>query len=321
MSDRDPNPNNFTQEELERLRRRAPQASYWLRITNTHPFIHSPGANQLAQQGSQSASTSDASASTPSQTSSQSAAQSPSPSQSSDTVPFPPSTQPRPSRPQPCTPTPPSTQLHTVPPPQYASQGTPGLCPPPFQSQPNQYAPMPTYPPLYNHPGPPPLHPFQHTRNTPLPYYSQLLASPLNAFPYGHYNPQVPVAPTPLGPLPAHPQPPPVIDNTLITVSFLQPNSTRTQMQVPASISFTDFLACLCHPMRLNVPPDEARLGYKHSGDRVRDPVNELPNEQAWQVAVERTLVGMRRARTHQVVLEIHNLAEVLPTQWQHGTD
>ena len=58
----------------------------------------------------------------------------------------------------------------------------------------------------------------------------------------------------------------------------------------------------------MDLIPANAVLGYKFSGDRVSDSPNQLANVEDHVQAMARAVEKIRHARTHEVILEIHNL-------------
>jgi hypothetical protein len=87
-------------------------------------------------------------------------------------------------------------------------------------------------------------------------------------------------------------------------------NVSRVQMRLPLDITFEDFFLRVCAKMDLD--PSEAQLGYKFNTDRARDDPNQLSNELQLREAMEQGERLLIRARTHEVILEIHNLVSVL---------
>ncbi|KIK24105.1 hypothetical protein PISMIDRAFT_99261, partial [Pisolithus microcarpus 441] len=81
---------------------------------------------------------------------------------------------------------------------------------------------------------------------------------------------------------------------------------SRVQIRVPLDISFEDFFSRVCAKMDLDLA--DAELGYKYHNDRVRDAPHLLSDAQQLHEALERGSLLMQRARSRQVVLEIHNL-------------
>lgn len=101
-------------------------------------------------------------------------------------------------------------------------------------------------------------------------------------------------------------------NNNQITVSIPQ-NTTvvggvvsRTTLRLPTDLTFADFYSRVC--ARMDLDPQSARIGYKLSGDRVRDASNQLFNAVDYRLAVEKVLEKARRARHRDVVLELFNL-------------
>ncbi|KAJ8582876.1 hypothetical protein M405DRAFT_846184 [Rhizopogon salebrosus TDB-379] len=83
-------------------------------------------------------------------------------------------------------------------------------------------------------------------------------------------------------------------------------NVSRVQMRLPLDITFEDFFSRVCAKMDLD--PSGAQLGYKFSTDRVRDDPNQLSSELQLREAMERGERLLNRARTREIILEIHNL-------------
>ena len=80
----------------------------------------------------------------------------------------------------------------------------------------------------------------------------------------------------------------------------------RVNLRLPTDIPFADFFNRVC--ARMDLDPLDAKLGYKYGSDRVRDPPNQLSNEEELRVAMEKGRNKLRLARTQEVILEIHNL-------------
>lgn len=81
---------------------------------------------------------------------------------------------------------------------------------------------------------------------------------------------------------------------------------TRAQLRLPTSLSFADFYSRVC--ARMDLDPLTARIGYKISGDRVRDDPNQLSNVDDYRFAVQKVVDKASRARSRAVVLELFNL-------------
>jgi hypothetical protein len=81
---------------------------------------------------------------------------------------------------------------------------------------------------------------------------------------------------------------------------------TRVIVRLPTNIIFDDFFERICANM--DIQPANAVLGYKFSGDRVSDPANRLANAEDLIQAMSRATDKIKRARTREVILEIHNL-------------
>ena len=72
------------------------------------------------------------------------------------------------------------------------------------------------------------------------------------------------------------------------------------------NLAFDDFFERVCANM--DVQPADAILGYKFSGGRVSDPANRLANAEDLAQAMSQAIDKIKRARTREVILEIHNL-------------
>jgi hypothetical protein len=77
-------------------------------------------------------------------------------------------------------------------------------------------------------------------------------------------------------------------------------------LRLPTDISFDDFFSRVCAHMEL--PPLEALIGYKFSGDRKSDLAFRLANEQDLHQVMAQEIDKLKRARTKEVVIEIYNL-------------
>jgi len=86
-------------------------------------------------------------------------------------------------------------------------------------------------------------------------------------------------------------------------------NVSRVQLRLPLDISFEDFFSRVCAKMDLN--PSEAELGYKFNMDRARDDPNQLSSEMQLREAMDRGRKLLNRARTREIILEIHNLVSI----------
>ncbi|KAE9389953.1 hypothetical protein BT96DRAFT_1002732 [Gymnopus androsaceus JB14] len=80
----------------------------------------------------------------------------------------------------------------------------------------------------------------------------------------------------------------------------------RTTLHLPRDLGFADFYSRVCVCMDLD--PQSARIGYKLSGDRVRDAPNQLSNAVDYQFAVNKVLEKVRHAHSREVVLVLFNL-------------
>jgi len=84
---------------------------------------------------------------------------------------------------------------------------------------------------------------------------------------------------------------------------------TRVIIRLPTNLIFNDLFERICANM--DIQPANAILGYKFSGDRVSDPANRLANAEDLAQAMSRATDKIKRARTREVILEIHNLVGV----------
>ncbi|THU97007.1 hypothetical protein K435DRAFT_857992 [Dendrothele bispora CBS 962.96] len=81
---------------------------------------------------------------------------------------------------------------------------------------------------------------------------------------------------------------------------------STTSLRLDFTIAFGDFFSRVCAKMELD--PLQALIGYKFSDDRVKDPARRLTNDDEFQDALAKVKDKMRRARTREVVMIIHNL-------------
>lgn len=81
---------------------------------------------------------------------------------------------------------------------------------------------------------------------------------------------------------------------------------TRINLRLETDLPFEDFFSRVCAQMDLKT--DEAVLCYKFSGDRVSDVPHRLSNPEELAVAVAKGIEKIKRARSRDVVMEIHNL-------------
>jgi hypothetical protein len=58
----------------------------------------------------------------------------------------------------------------------------------------------------------------------------------------------------------------------------------------------------------MDLDPADAELGYKFHTDRARDDPHQLSDEQQLREALERGRQLIRRSRTRETILELHNL-------------
>ncbi|KAK7029436.1 hypothetical protein VNI00_014568 [Paramarasmius palmivorus] len=268
------NTNNFSREDRQRWRQRAPRLGYWLGVHDTHPVIHGRSAR--------------ANDSPPPPYTSQ-----PPQTRTPDQPPF---TQERIRPPQ--TPDqPPFTQEHVQPPP-------PPPPPPPqiyhqqVYAQPHQLQPNPPYP------LPPPVYQPYPYAPPPPPHgavYDQGGHYPPRAYNYPGGQPE-PMAMGALQPHANHfevslPQGTNVVGATV----------TQVRERLRADTSFVNAFRQFCEKMGLD--PQEAHLGYKiMPGERVNQPATLLSNEFEYKSAVEKLIVKNMKARSVFSVLEIYNL-------------
>lgn len=81
---------------------------------------------------------------------------------------------------------------------------------------------------------------------------------------------------------------------------------TRVFLQLPSDIIFGDFFSRVC--ARMDISPTDALLGYKFSGDPARTLPYHLSNEEELHDAIKKGIGKMKRSRTREVFIEIHNL-------------
>ncbi|KAH9066997.1 hypothetical protein EDB83DRAFT_2181108, partial [Lactarius deliciosus] len=125
--------------------------------------------------------------------------------------------------------------------------------------------------------------------------------------------PQAQAAPLPVYPPSESPGPPPE-NCTPLQVTFSIPLNTevvgstvtRVFLALPSDIIFGDFFSRVCAHM--DISPTDALLGYKFSGDPVQAAPYHLTNEEELREAMKKAIEKMRRARTREVFVEIHNL-------------
>jgi hypothetical protein len=80
----------------------------------------------------------------------------------------------------------------------------------------------------------------------------------------------------------------------------------RDLVTLPYDISFIDFRDRVCVEMGLD--PQEAELGYKFHNHRVRDSPIRLAKEDDLRVAISTAQGMVRRARSKEIHIIIHNL-------------
>jgi hypothetical protein len=87
---------------------------------------------------------------------------------------------------------------------------------------------------------------------------------------------------------------------------------SRITLRLPVDIPFGDFMSRVC--ARMGLDPRNARLGYKYIGrDPRRNPWHALTNEEDLRAAMDRGVGYIRRARKCRMILEIENLACIIP--------
>lgn len=81
---------------------------------------------------------------------------------------------------------------------------------------------------------------------------------------------------------------------------------SNIHVHFPTDISFVDFVSRAC--ARMGLDTGDAELGYKFLGDLVRDPPSRLQTEEDIREMMKRGVEKIRRARTREVSIIIHNL-------------
>lgn len=81
---------------------------------------------------------------------------------------------------------------------------------------------------------------------------------------------------------------------------------TRVTLRLPTDLSFQDFFTRVC--ARMDLDPLEALLGYKYPGDLARQPPYRLTTNEELREAMAKGIEKIKRARTREVFMEIHNL-------------
>jgi hypothetical protein len=81
---------------------------------------------------------------------------------------------------------------------------------------------------------------------------------------------------------------------------------TQVPLCLPTDISFEDLFSRVC--AKMDLLPLEALLGYKFSSDRKNDPAYQLANEDDLHRAIVKAIEKVKRARSKDVIIEIHNL-------------
>ncbi|EDR13469.1 uncharacterized protein LACBIDRAFT_322428 [Laccaria bicolor S238N-H82] len=139
-------------------------------------------------------------------------------------------------------------------------------------------------------------------------YYPPAQFQPRAHPPYYHDRPENLPAPATPRPATARPQ----VATTHVDISVPRNTEvengvvTRLIVRLPTDLPWNDFFDRICANMDLI--PANAVLGYKFSGDRISDPPNRLANAEDHVQAMARATEKIKRARTREVVLEIHNL-------------
>ena len=83
---------------------------------------------------------------------------------------------------------------------------------------------------------------------------------------------------------------------------------TRIFLRLPTDIPFEDFISRVCARMDLDLANSDTLLGYKLSGDPVRTPPYHLSNEEELREAIQKGVDKVRRSRSREVFIEIHNM-------------
>ncbi|KIJ96350.1 hypothetical protein K443DRAFT_10688 [Laccaria amethystina LaAM-08-1] len=159
-------------------------------------------------------------------------------------------------------------------------------------------------------PGPPPLHlpPMYQPPIGPAAAIPPLMYPPPPGPPPGYYrHPPAPTAP---------PRPPHLLAHEVnvaqISVSIPLNTAvvggvvTRVTLRLPTDLSFQDFFSRVC--ARMDLDPLEALLGYKYPGDLARQPPYRLTTNEELREAMAKRIEKIKRARTREVFMEIHNL-------------
>ncbi|PPR02239.1 hypothetical protein CVT24_011467 [Panaeolus cyanescens] len=81
---------------------------------------------------------------------------------------------------------------------------------------------------------------------------------------------------------------------------------TRVTLSLPSDLPFQDFFSRICAHMDLS--PSSAILGYKMTGDLVRTAPYRLMDEEDLRNAMSKAVLKIQRARTREIIVEIHNL-------------
>lgn len=77
-------------------------------------------------------------------------------------------------------------------------------------------------------------------------------------------------------------------------------------LRLETNLPYEDFMSRVCANMDLQ--PDDAMIGYKFDGERVSDPPHQLSNATELEIAMDKAIHKIQRARKNLVIMEIHNL-------------
>ena len=99
-----------------------------------------------------------------------------------------------------------------------------------------------------------------------------------------------------------------------LQVSFSIPHNTEvigstvvcTFLHLLCDIIFEDFFSHVCAHMEIN--PTGASLGYKFNGDPAQAAPYNLTNEEQLRQAIKKAIEKLKRARSWEVFIEVHNL-------------
>ncbi|GBE86875.1 hypothetical protein SCP_1001170 [Sparassis crispa] len=179
---------------------------------------------------------------------------------------------------------------HYVIPESPAQQMPPYFAPPP-------YPPPPYLPPHYN---PPPYAAPGAMHFAPPPMYQ--------------LAPQMYMHPPPPPELPPHVLAQPVTRQISLNIDVSIPLNTgvvggtvsRIELKLPTDLPFIDFFSRVC--ARMDLDPTHAELGYKFHTDKRCEAPHQLANEEQLRGAMACGIGLIQRARSRQIILEIHNL-------------